>query len=88
MYRDPHVKYPLFLSDFVETRIFVTDFYKIMKYQIPWKSVLWEPSFPMHTDDWTDKTTLSDGSCDFVNMPEMWELKESFIVCLFEGSAD
>jgi hypothetical protein len=34
-----HVKYLLFLSDFNETWIFLTDFRKILKYQISWKSI-------------------------------------------------
>jgi hypothetical protein len=37
-----HVKYPLLLSDFNETWIFWTDFRKILKYKILWKSFLWE----------------------------------------------
>jgi len=88
MYLGPHVKHLLFLSDFAETWIFITDFHKILKYQIPWKSVLWEPSFSMQTDDWTDKMKLTGGSCEFMNMCETWELKDSFILCLFEVSSD
>jgi len=49
----PHVKYPLFLSDFNETRSFSIDFRKILKYQIKWKSVFWKPSSSGRTDGQT-----------------------------------
>jgi hypothetical protein len=39
-----HVKYPLLLSDFNETWIFLADFRKILKYQTSRKSVQWEQS--------------------------------------------
>jgi len=45
-----HVKYPLFLSDFSEILIFPTDFRKILRYQISWKSVQKEPSCSIRTD--------------------------------------
>jgi len=49
MYIGLHVKYPLFLFDFNETGVFLTNFSKILKYQISLKSVQWEPS-SMPTD--------------------------------------
>jgi len=55
MYIDVRVKYRLLLSDFNETWIFPTDFPKIFKYQISWKSVQWEPSCSMRTEGRTDR---------------------------------
>ena len=43
MYVGLHVNYPLFLSDLNGTSIFSLDFRKLIKYQISWKSVQWEP---------------------------------------------
>jgi hypothetical protein len=53
-----NIKYQLFLSDFNQTWIFLTDFQKILKYQILWKSIHWELSCSMWTDGQTDMTKL------------------------------
>jgi len=53
MFAGLHVKYPLFLSDFDEICIFSTDFGKIFKHQISWKSVQWDPRCS-HVDGQTD----------------------------------
>jgi len=47
---DFHEKYPLFLSDFHETRIFSTEFHEVFKYKISLKSGQWEPSNSRRTD--------------------------------------
>jgi len=38
MYIGLHIKYPLFVSDVRGIRIFWTDFRKMLKYKISWKS--------------------------------------------------
>ena len=53
-----HVKYSLFLSYFNETRIFSTNFQKILVYQISSKSLHWEPSCSMRTGTQTDMAKL------------------------------
>ena len=50
-----HIKCPLFISDFKWNWIFSTNFKNILKYQITWKSVKWEPNCPMMTDGWTGR---------------------------------
>jgi len=50
MYGGLHVQYPLFLSDFNKTLILLTDFRKILKYQISLKSVQWDSSCSVRTD--------------------------------------
>jgi hypothetical protein len=44
MWKRFHVKYQLFLSDFNETSVFVTDFREKLKYKVLSKSVQWEPN--------------------------------------------
>ena len=58
MYNGIHVKSPLFLSDFNKTSIFSTDFRKICKYQISWKSTQQNPIFSMRTDRRSDMTKI------------------------------
>jgi hypothetical protein len=49
MYTGLNVRQPLFLSDFEEAWIFTTDFLKILKYQISWKSIQCDTSFSKQT---------------------------------------
>ena len=67
-----NVKYPLFLSDFKETRTFSTDVIKKLKYQVLSKAVQWEPSCSMRTDGRTDTdiTKLIAAFCNFEKPPE------------------
>jgi hypothetical protein len=62
-----YVKYSLFVSDFIETWIFLTDFLKILKYQISWKSIQWEQSCEM--DGQTD-TNIIITFGNFANTPK------------------
>jgi hypothetical protein len=55
-----HVKYRLFLLDFEYAWIFSTYFREILKCQISWKSVQWDPSCSMRTDGRTDRHDDAD----------------------------
>jgi hypothetical protein len=62
-----HVKYPLLLWGCNGTLIcFSADIRKNLKYQISWKSVQWEPSFPIRTD----MTKLLVAFRNFTNAPK------------------
>jgi len=75
-----HVKCPLFLSDFNETWILLTNFWKIHKYQILWISVKWEPCCSIRTDGQTDRQTdmtkLIVAVHNFANVPKNAPLTE------------
>ena len=64
------VKYPLFLSYFKENQIFATDFRKILKFQISWKSVLWEPSCSMRTDRHDEGKSRFSQFCESAQLNE------------------
>jgi len=53
IYVSPHVNYLFYLSDFNESVIFSTVFVNILKCQISWKSVQWEPRCSTRTDGQT-----------------------------------
>ena len=57
---------PLFLSDFSRTRIFSTNFCKVLKYEISWKSAQREPSCSMRSDT----TKLMVAFRNFANAPK------------------
>ena len=59
-------KVTLILSDFNETWIFLTYFQKILKYQISWQSIWWEP-VPCGRKD---TTNLIIAFCSFANLPK------------------
>jgi len=48
----------MYIGLYVKYRLFLSDFRKIIKYQIPLKSVHWEPSCSTRTDRRTDVTKV------------------------------
>jgi hypothetical protein len=65
-----NVKYPLFWLDFNETWIFSTDFRKILKYQMLYKSVQWEPRYSKRTDRQIEMTKLIVAFCNSAKAPK------------------
>ena len=65
-----HVKYLLFLSDFIEIWIFATYFLKIIKYQISRKSVQWELTCTKRMDRRVDITKLIVAFHNFAKAPK------------------
>ena len=74
MYIGVHVKYPFFFPGFNETWITSTEFRRILKYQILWKTVRWNPSCSMRmdgqTDRWSDMTNLMVAFSNLANAPK------------------
>jgi hypothetical protein len=53
----------------MQREFFSTDFQKLLKFRILWKSVQWEPAFPMWTDRQTRMTRLVDAFRKFATAP-------------------
>jgi hypothetical protein len=53
----PHVEPPLSFQTLIKYEFSQTHFRKILKYQIPWKSVQWEPTCSMQTERQADGRT-------------------------------
>jgi hypothetical protein len=73
MYIGLRVKYPLYSSDFNETWILMTDFRKLLKYKISWKSLQWQPISMLadkRTDRQTDMMKLIVAFRNFANAPQ------------------
>ena len=80
-----HTKYPLFLSDFHQIWNFATNFRKTLKYKIPRKSVLWEPSCTKRKDGRTDKHDDTNSRFVFQFCKSSWKRQlsepQSFTMC-------
>jgi len=65
MYIGFHVKLKLFLIYFTESWSSLTDFRKMLKYRISWKSAQWDPMF--HADGKRGMTKLTVAFRNFAN---------------------
>jgi hypothetical protein len=83
MYICHHVKHPLFLSDFEEAWIFSTDYQKILKYRISWKSVQWEPSGSFGRTYRNMTKLIVDFFFNFEDAPRNWIQTISWYVTPF-----
>ena len=81
LYIGLRVKYRLFFSDFNETWIFSTDFRKILKYQVSWKSVQWKPSCSFRTSG----QTWSLFAVLLTHLKKNRSLRSSCSVCVWVG---
>jgi hypothetical protein len=82
MYTGLHVKCPLLLSDINDTQILLTDFQKILTYQISWKSIQWEPSCSTQTDRHDKANSHSPQLCkhaqkDYIYTETEWPVNSS-----------
>jgi hypothetical protein len=87
MYTRPHVQYPLFLSYFNKTWIFLTDFQKILQYQISWKFVSWQPSCSMWMERGTDRMKLMLPFCNFVKAPKYYLISLHYICSIHTAAS-